>query len=291
MIAPVLDHKDWCGNFRQSDQGDRDQETNPTTAPLIQPTVVTFQPHPRQFFAGESRPLLTPLPEKIQILRSIGVKQLVLLPFNKALASLSPEDFVRTILIESLAAQQISVGQNFCFGARRSGTAIDLQRIAGEFGVPVEIVPLYCSNDERISSSAIREALSAGDPQRAARLLGRPYELIGEIVQGKQLGRTIGFPTANLQVPDDKFIPCKGVYSVWVAGVVAQPLRGVMNIGNRPTVAGQNQTIEVHLLNWSGDLYGKTLTVALDRFLRPEQKFASLDELKAQIRLDCLAAE
>ncbi|WP_088891293.1 bifunctional riboflavin kinase/FAD synthetase [Leptolyngbya ohadii] len=262
----------------------------PAVLPAVLPTVVTFHPHPRQFFTGEARSLLTPLEEKIQILRSIGVQQLVLLPFNEALANLSPEDFVRRILVESLQAQQVSVGENFCFGYRRSGTAIDLKNLAAQYDIPVEIVPLHCSDDERISSSAIREALTAGDPQRAGRLLGRPYELVGQIVQGQQLGRTIGFPTANVQVPPDKFLPRLGVYSVWVSSVEAQQIRGVMNIGNRPTVSGQQQTIEVHLLDWSGDLYGKTLTVALDRFLRPEQKFGSLDELKVQIQRDCVAA-
>lgn len=297
MIEPILAHRN--PELVDCHAGDRADSLCsgklsispglPDTAPLA--TVVTFHPHPRQFFTAESRPLLTPLEEKIQLLRSIGVEQLVLLPFNKALAQLSPEAFVKTILIDGLQAQQVSVGQNFCFGYKRAGTAIDLQRLAAEFDIPAAIVPLYCSGDERISSSAIREALIAGDPQRASRLLGRPYQLIGQVVQGQQLGRTIDFPTANLQLPADKFMPRGGVYSVWVSGIAAQPLRGVMNIGHRPTVAGQQQTIEVHLLDWSGDLYGKTLTVFLDQFLRPEQKFASLDDLKAQIQQDCLAAQ
>ncbi len=296
VIEPVLGHTISDGVDRGSDSSDSyrflsEEQPASVEQPKPLPTVVTFHPHPRQFFTGTSRPLLTPLEEKIQALRSLGVKQLVLLPFNEALSSLTPDAFVRTILVESLQAQQVSVGQNFCFGSKRAGTAIDLQSIAAQFGIPVEIVPLYCSDDERISSSAIREALTAGDPQKANRLLGRPYKLMGQVVQGQQLGRTIGFPTANLQVPDDKFIPCRGVYSVWVSGVTVQPIRGVMNIGHRPTVSGQQQTIEVHLLGWSGDLYGKTLTVALDRFLRPEQKFASLEDLKAQIQQDCLAAQ
>lgn len=296
VIEPVLGHAVFDGDDRDSHLLDtsslafREPSAAPENAASLS-TVVTFHPHPRQFFTGESRPLLTPLEEKIQVLRSIGVEQLVLLPFNEALARLTPEAFVKTILVESLQAQQISVGQNFCFGSKRAGTAIDLQRLAAQFGIPVEIVPLHCSGEERISSSAIREALTAGDPQRASRLLGRPYELIGQVVQGQQLGRTIGFPTANLQVPVDKFVPGGGVYSVWVSGVAPQPIRGVMNIGHRPTVSGQQQTIEVHLLDWSGDLYSRTLTISLDRFLRPEQKFASLDELKAQIQQDCLVAQ
>ncbi len=257
-------------------------------------TVVTFQPHPREFFTGERRSLLTPLEEKIVVLRSLGVKQLVLLPFNEAVAKLAPEEFVRSILVEQLQAKHISVGKDFCFGRNRSGTATDLRAIATQYEIPVEIVPLHTCDGERISSSAIREALSLGDLERANRLLGRPYQLVGRVVHGQQLGRTIGFPTANLKLPAEKFVPRTGVYSVWVSCPTmnsGQAVRGVMNIGYRPTVEGKQQTIEVHILDWSGDLYGQTLNVMLDGFLRPEQKFASLDELKAQIQEDCAAAQ
>jgi riboflavin kinase/FMN adenylyltransferase len=257
-------------------------------------TVVTFRPHPREFFTGEHRSLLTPLEEKITVLRSLGVEQLVLLPFNEAVANLTPEGFVRSILVNQLQVERISVGQDFCFGRHRSGTAVDLQTIAAQYQIPVEIVPLHLCEGERISSSAIREALSSGDLERANRLLGRPYLLVGQVVQGQQLGRTIGFPTANLKLPSEKFVPRTGVYSVWVSCPTVtsgQMIRGVMNIGYRPTVEGKQQTIEVHLLDWSGDLYGQTLSVSLDSFLRPEQKFASLDELKAQIQKDCAAAQ
>ncbi|MEO1399885.1 MAG: bifunctional riboflavin kinase/FAD synthetase [Cyanobacteria bacterium J06635_1] len=257
-------------------------------------TVVTFFPHPREYFSGQSRSLLTPLEEKTLQLSYIGVDQLMLLPFNKTLSQLSAEAFVEDILIRGLQARQISVGSDFHFGKGRSGNAEVLRAIATQHNVPVTIVPLQLDECDRISSSRIRQALSEGRLTEATRLLGRPYTLTGRVVQGQQLGRQIGFPTANLKLPSDKFIPRHGVYSVQVCGpcIDASGLMkpGVVNIGNRPTVAGQDVTVEVHLFDWSGDLYGKTLTVSLETFLRPEKKFDSLDSLKAQIEADCQAA-
>ncbi|NEP54792.1 MAG: riboflavin biosynthesis protein RibF, partial [Moorea sp. SIO3C2] len=185
----------------------------------------------------------------------------------------------------------------FKFGHRRAGTTDDLIAIAAEHKIPVYVAPLYRCGGDRISSSAIRKALTEGDVGTANRLLGRPYMLIGSVVKGQQLGRTIGFPTANLDLPEDKFLPRRGVYAVNVLlhgpssaspeSSIPKPLPGVMNIGTRPTVDGIKQTIEVHLLDWDGDLYGRTMTVELQSFLRPEQKFDSLDALKLQIGRDC----
>ncbi|HEY9828519.1 MAG TPA: bifunctional riboflavin kinase/FAD synthetase [Stenomitos sp.] len=255
------------------------------------PTVVSFNPHPHAFFSGQPKPLLTVLSEKVAQLERLGIAQLVLLPFNRELADLLPEDFVEQVLVQQLKAQKVSVGFDFCFGRDRSGTAADLQAIAARYGIPVLIAPPQMVDGERISSSEIRLALAQGDPQRAQRLLGRPYSLSGTVAQGQQLGRTLGFPTANLSVAEEKFIPLRGVYSVWVeSALFPTPQLGVMNIGLRPTVSGSRETIEVHLLDWAGDLYGHTLTVHLHRFLRPEQKFASLDALKAQIGQDCKTA-
>jgi len=270
-------------------------------------TVVTFNPHPQEFFTGQPRALLTPLEEKVSQLRSLGVQQLVLLPFDRELAALTPQEFVWQILVQQLHVQSISVGQDFRFGRHRSGTAGDLQLIAAQYNIPVTIVPLeICTEDTsdgthlRISSSAIRQNLESGNISQANHLLGRPYQLRGTVVEGKQLGRTIGFPTANLQLPTEKFLPRQGVYAVYIFiekptidtdnQTTASTLLGVMNIGNRPTVNGTQPTIEVHLLDWSGDLYGKTLTVQLKHFLRPEQKFPDLDALKAQIQLDSMTA-
>lgn len=276
------------GNFDGVHRGHRqviEPIVSAAQSPLV-PTVVTFCPHPQEFFSGERRLLLTPIAEKITCLQAIGIEQLMLLPFDRDLATLTPQQFVESILVEQLQVKQIRVGQDFCFGYKRSGTATDLQAIAAEFGISVKIVPLFTENNQRISSSAIRQALSQANVAEATRLLGRPYTLVGEVVTGQQLGRTIGFPTANLAVPAEKFLPQRGVYCVWVEGADAAAIPGVMNIGQRPTINGLTQTIEVHLLDWSGDLYGKTLTVSLDAFLRPEQKFASLDALKQQIQHD-----
>lgn len=281
VIQPVLKDRSWTAANQR-----------------IHSTVVTFCPHPQEFFAEQRRPLLTPLNEKIAQLQQMGLEQLVLLPFNRELASLTPEQFVEEILVKQLKATEISIGSDFCFGHRRSGTSKDLQAIAARYGIGVTIAPLELLNGERISSSAIRQALLQGDLQQANRLLGRPYTLVGPVVRGQQLGRTIGFPTANLNIPSEKFIPRQGVYAVQVqvyadpeaAAAPTRALPGVMNIGYRPTIEGTQQTIEVHLLEWSGDLYGQTLIVNLEAFLRPEQKFASLDDLKAQIQADCETA-
>ncbi|BAB76547.1 bifunctional riboflavin kinase/FAD synthetase [Anabaena sp. FACHB-709] len=291
------------------------QSANPPAAPQerIYSTVVTFRPHPQEFFTGQARTWLTPLDEKVQQLRSLGVDQLVLLPFDKELTALSPEEFVEKILVQQLRCQRISVGQDFCFGKQRRGTAKDLQLIAAKYHIPVSIVPLQTSDgqfledgncgsfesleDAPISTSLIRQALETGDIKTANRFLGRPYILIGVVVEGEQLGRTIGFPTANLELPKDKFVPRQGVYAVRVKILgesadanIPLEILGVMNIGNRPTVNGTYSSVEVYLLDWSGDLYGKELAVQLVDFLRPEQKFPSLEALKAQIQQDCTVA-
>ncbi|MFB2880037.1 bifunctional riboflavin kinase/FAD synthetase [Floridanema aerugineum] len=297
---------------KEQDCWESDYRISASDRPL--PTVVTFNPHPREFFTGQPRALLTPLDEKVELLTALGVEQLVLLPFDREMADLSPQEFVEHILVRQLKARWISVGQDFCFGSGRSGTSADLQKIAAKYGVEVAIVPIQNNEGERISSSAIRQSLLEGEIERANQLLGRPYTLIGCVIQGQQLGRTIGFPTANLELPANKFLPRFGVYAVRVSidkakqtetasktnttpntvieenSPIITPIKGVMNIGHRPTVNGINPTVEVHLLDWTGDLYGKTLTVSLEKFLRPEQKFASLEGLKQQITADCLQA-
>lgn len=255
----------------------------------IYPTLATFYPHPREFFSGQPWKLLTPKPEKVDQLKRLGIEQLVLLPFDRELAALSPEQFVNKILIEQLRATHVSVGEDFRFGYRRMGTAKDLQAIAATYGVQVSIVTIQTCQGERISSSLIRQSLEAGDILKANRLLGRPYSIMGQVVKGQQLGRTLGFPTANLEWCPDKFLPRNGVYCVRVSSTSFPDQWGVMNIGERPTVKGTCLTVEIHLVNWSGDLYGQTITVSLEQFLRPEQTFASLDDLRKQIQADCAA--
>ena len=256
-------------------------------------TVVSFCPHPREFFSGQPHAMLTPQSEKALQLQMMGVEQLVLLPFNRELAALDPPQFVEEVLVRHLQAKRVSIGQDFRFGHQRSGTATELAKIAAAHGIGVTIVPLLTFKGKRISTSAIRDSLEQGELAIANRMLGRSYSLVGEVVAGQQLGRTIGFPTANLRVPPEKFLPRQGVYGVRVFGQALnrdKPVLGVMNIGNRPTVNGTQRTIEVHLLDWLGDLYGQILTVELEQFIRSEQKFDSLDELKTQIKADCETA-
>ena len=257
-------------------------------------SVVSFTPHPREFFSGGKLQLLTPITEKAEQLSILGIEQLILLSFNQDLASLTPQQFVEQIIVKQLQAKVISVGSDFRFGYQRRGSGEDLKNIASSFGIAVHLSSLHKyqhrnNTTVRVSSSLIRKALSDGEVEIANTMLGRPYSFTGTVVTGKQLGRTIGFPTANLELSPEKFLPRYGVYAVdvfWNQNTV----KGVMNIGCRPTVSGVAPTIEVHLPNWSGDLYGQSLTVSLIKFLRPEQKFDSLEALKQQIAKDCQAA-
>jgi riboflavin kinase / FMN adenylyltransferase len=261
--------------------------------PRLFSTVVSFSPHPREYFSQQSLPLLSPLNERAMLLEDLGIDQLVLLPFDRELASLTPAAFVNEILIGRLQAQKVNVGEDFRFGHRRAGTAEDLKTLATKRGLAVNIIELLTLEGERISSTAIRQALNKGDLATADRMLGRPYCLVGPVVMGRQLGRTLGFPTANLQLPPEKLLPPPGVYAVRIARPQLNaeiPLDGVMNLGYRPTVDGQSLTAEVHALDWSGDLYGQTLKVELLDYIRPEQKFSSLDALKQQIAADCETA-
>ena len=258
------------------------------------PTIVTFTPHPQEFFSGQTRQLLTPLTEKVKRLESLNIKQLVLLPFDRSLAALSPREFVENILLRQLNVKYISVGQDFRFGQGRTGNAQMLQELARSFGVFVHITKLQTAETQgsclRISSSRIRQCLASGNVKQAKEMLGYPYSLEGIVVKGQQVGRTIGVPTANLQVPSDKLLPRRGVYCVRVILPTQEVINGVINIGSRPTVNGQVPTVEVHLLDWSGNLYGTFLRVHLEKFLRAEQKFPSLDALKQQIMKDCILA-
>ena len=257
------------------------------------PTLVTFTPHPEEFFTGTKKQLLTPIPEKCQILETLGIKQLILLPFDRELAHLSPEKFVKKILIKYLKAKFISVGEDFRFGYQRQGNVEYLQILAHENNIQVSITSeqnlLINQKLLRISSSYIRESLSLGKSELAQEMLGREYCIIGTVIEGKKLGRTIGFPTANIAVTHEKFLPKMGVYAVKI-DLDNKELLGVMNIGNKPTVDGKNISIEVHIFDFNDNLYGENLKIKLIKFLRPEQKFSSLEELKHHIQLDCQKA-
>ncbi len=255
------------------------------------PTIVSFHPHPQEFFSGQSRQFLTTVAEKAQVLGELGIAQLVLLKFDQALANLTPSEFVEKILHQQLAARHITIGADFHFGYQRQGDALMLRRLAAPFEIATNIVELATDQQTRIGSSRIRSALLNRDLAEASRLLGRSYSLTGRVIVGQQLGRTLGFPTANIDYPPEKFLPHLGVYFGRVDTEQQQQLPAVMNIGKRPTVNGQITSIEVHLLNWSGDIYDQQITIYLDQFWRSEQKFAGLTELTAQIQTDCAAAQ
>jgi len=254
--------------------------------------VVSFNPHPRAFFSGQPQSLLAPQEEKVALLSELGVEQLVLLPFDENLARLSPQDFVERILVDRLRAKTVAVGADFRFGHQRQGTAADLRRLGETWGVEVEIVALKSDSAARISSSRIRAALGAGQIEQANRWLGRPYCLQGIVLQGSQLGRRLGFPTANLALPQDKLLPALGVYAAQVLLTDSTEfLPAALNLGRRPTVGkGETVVAEVHLLDWQGDLYGQKLSVYLHRFLREERRFKDLTALKEQIQRDCQEA-
>ncbi len=254
------------------------------------PTIVSFHPHPQEFFSGQPRQFLTTVTEKAQVLGELGIAQLVLLKFDQALAKLTPSEFVEKILDQQLAARHITIGADFHFGYQRQGNAQMLQQLAANYDMATNIVELATDQQTRIGSSRIRSALLNKDLSEASRLLGRSYSLSGRVISGQQLGRTLGFPTANIDYPPEKFLPHLGVYFVRVDTEQQQQLPAVMNIGKRPTVNGQKITVEVHLLHWSGDIYDQQIRIYLDQFWRSEQKFAGLPELTAQIQADCTAA-
>ena len=263
------------------------------------PTVVSFWPHPREVLYGEARLRLDLPAEKLHLLQPLGIEQLVLVPFTPALAALSPQAFVEQVLVGQLQAGLVAVGENFRFGAGRSGDTATLRRLAEAHGVEVVVLPMLADGGDRLSSSRIRRALSGGELQEAARLLGRPYRFGGRVVQGRGLGRQLGWPTANLQVDGRKFLPLEGVYAAWVwlvddvgPGPGQGPLPAVMNLGPQPTVdPTAPSAVEVHLLGRHIELAGAELLVEPVALLRRQQRFENLEALVAQIAADAARAD
>ena len=259
--------------------------------PELVPTVVSFWPHPREVMAGEPRLRLDLPEEKLDCLMQLGIRQLVLVPFNKKLAALTPQQFVQQVLLEQLGAKVIAIGENFRFGAQRSGGPEDLKRLAGAAGVLVEVVPLLDDQGQRISSSRIRLALAAADLQEVVRLLQRPYLFQGKVVKGRGLGRGLGWPTANLQVDGRKCLPKEGVYAAWVRRFDAKPMPAVMNLGRQPTIdPNAPSAVEVHLLGMDIQLGNEILSVEPKQWLRGQCAFDSLEALSSQIAKDAAAA-
>jgi len=251
----------------------------------INPTVVTFEPHPREYFTAKRGFLLTPGSEKLDLLAALGFCQVLVLPFTPELAQLPAPEFVKHYLVEVLGAVRVSIGPDFQFGYQRGGNARLLAELGASLGFELAIATETQWASGRVSSSAIREALTQGDLGTTRALLGRNYQLVGTVIHGEGRGRTLGFPTANLAVSERKFIPRSGVYLVR-ATWGHQSGWGLLNLGHRPTFEGKTQSLEVHLLDWQGDLYGQTLTIELFQYIRPEQKFNGIEELVQQIKQD-----
>jgi riboflavin kinase/FMN adenylyltransferase len=249
--------------------------------------ALTFEPHPADFFAG--RPVvfrLTPPPLKARALEQLGLDGMVTLTFNGALAGLTAAEFVSHVLVERLGVRAVIIGGDFHFGKNRGGSPAFLVETGRRHGFFVEVIDKVADETgaAEISSSAIRHALSASDVKTAARLLGRPYTIEGVVIAGSQLGRTLGVPTANIVLAPTNRL-AHGVYAVR-AVVEGRRYDGVASFGTRPTVDDGAPLLEVFLFDFSGDLYGKTIEIAFEAYLRPELKFDSLEALKARMAED-----
>jgi riboflavin kinase/FMN adenylyltransferase len=258
---------------------------------LSRPTMLlTFEPMPREYLAPQDPPpRLTSLRERWRILEQMGfLDYILLLRFGSALRNLTGQEFA-ALLARELDAHLVVVGHDFRFGRNGEANVPLLQRAGTELGFAVDIVPPVTFEGERVSSSGVREALARGDFALAQRRLGRPYAMIGRVAHGNRLGRSLGFPTANLHIERLK-PPLSGIFAVRVHGVAADPKPGVASLGLRPTVAGKEMLLEAHVFDFDGDLYGREIAVEFVAKLRDEERFTSLDALVAQMHKDAAAA-
>ncbi|MDI9866404.1 bifunctional riboflavin kinase/FAD synthetase [Flectobacillus longus] len=252
--------------------------------------VITFYPHPRTVVSADNQEvkLLSTLDEKIELLTQNGVQHLLVIPFTREFSELTSEEFIQKVIIHTIGTKTLVIGYDHRFGKNREGGFDYLVQNASRYGFGVEEILRQDIDHVAVSSSKIRKAIQDGDMTQAQHFLGRNYDLNGLVVKGKQIGRTIGFPTANIQVREQtKLVPQDGVYAVWVY-YNAEKLRGMLNIGNRPTVDGTYKTIEVNILDFDKEIYGENLKVEFVQKVRAEQKFNGLDALKAQIAQDKL---
>lgn len=246
-------------------------------------TVMLFEPQPREFFAPETAPArIMSLRDKLIALRDCGVDQVLCARFDDAFRSLSAEAFVQELLVEGLDTRYLVVGDDFRFGCGRDGDFAYLREAGQRLGFQVTDTPTCEVAGERVSSTRVRAALDQGDFALAGQLLGRPYGISGRVRHGDKIGRTIGVPTVNLAMKR-LVSPLRGIYAVRVSGAGLQAHPGAANVGTRPSVNGTENRLEVHLLDYSGDLYDDHLTVTFERYLRPEEKFDSLEQLKDAI--------
>lgn len=251
------------------------------------PVVVTFDPHPAKILRPDKAPrLLTATQHKIALIRDLGVEHLLVVPFDRAFAATSPEDFVSELVTHAKPLREICVGHEWSFGKNRAGNLALLQELGRQHGFDVVGIKPVAVNGTVVSSTAIRKAVETGDLAKAAEMLGREYTILGTVKRGAQLGRELGFPTANLSAHSEQFPP-NGVYAA-EAKVEGAMMRGIVNLGYRPTVSGADpeRLLELHLFGLDREIYGEDVEVRFTLFLRPEKKFASLDALAAQIARD-----
>ena len=253
--------------------------------------VMTFEPQPQEFFAPDQAPArLTSLHEKLELLRDCGVDRTYVCRFDYAFAQLTAQEFVTRILHDGLAVRSLLVGDDFRFGARRAGDYTFLKRLAASYGFEVEAMASVVSAGQRVSSTAIRSHLERGELSGARQLLGYPYAITGRVVEGDKLGAKIGYPTANVQLKRSK-APLAGIFVVEVDGLGKTPWPGVASLGVRPTVKQRGSpTLEVHLFDFEGRIYGQRIGVRFLKKLRDEHKFADLDALVVQMDKDAVAA-
>lgn len=257
-----------------------------------QSLILTFFPHPRMVLQKESDiKLLNTIAERIRLLEKAGLQNLIIHPFDQAFSRLTAEEFVKNILVDIFNIKKIIIGHDHRFGRNRTANIEDLVIYGKEYGFEVEQISAQEIDEVSISSTKIRNALMDGKIAMANEYLGYNYSFTGTVIHGKKLGRTIGFPTANIKIEESyKLIPAQGVYAVQcVTG--NQKCNGMLNIGTNPTVSGQNTSIEVHLFDFDQDIYDQEITVELIKRIRDEQKFASVDDLKTQLQEDKIFAE
>ena len=252
------------------------------------PTIASFWPHPREVLFNETRLRLDLPGEKLPLLEDLGIKQLVMIPFNKDLSKLSAERFIKDILINQLQAKSISVGANFKFGFRRSGDINTIKETIKDMDIKLKITPILEDKEGRISSSRIRDLLQKSDLKNSFKILNRPYSFNGKVVRGKSIGKSIGWPTANLEIDGRKFLPGEGVYAAWVILEKSnQKIASIMNLGFQPTINPLlPSAVEVHLINKDINLYDLNLTVEPVEKLRSQIKFENIDQLSNQIKKD-----
>jgi riboflavin kinase / FMN adenylyltransferase len=256
-------------------------------APNGTPVVVTFDPHPEKILRPEKAPhLLTATPHKIALIRTLGVRHLLIIAFNRQFAATEPEDFVQQLVQHSKPVREICVGHAWSFGKNRRGNLELLTKLGAKFDFNVVGIPPVTVNGEIVSSTTIRRAVESGDLKKAAAMLGREYTILGTVVHGDNLGKKIGYPTANLSAHSEQFPP-NGVYFA-EAILDGERLPGVVNLGLRPTVSSgkSDRVLEIHLFDFGRDIYGKDLQLRFVRYLRPEKKFENVDALVQQIERD-----